>query len=169
MDVVVVRHAEAGDRWQWSGHDRDRPLTAVGHAQAEQLAERLATLPLQQVLTSHYRRCVETVEPLAGRAQLNIDIADALTEGSHAGGLLELLDDPSPATVVACTHGDVIASLLQALDARGVDLGASPRMHKAGVWHLRTINGRLEATYEPPPRHPAPHDPPNDRLEDPAP
>ncbi|MFZ9325595.1 MAG: SixA phosphatase family protein, partial [Ilumatobacteraceae bacterium] len=65
MPVYLVRHAKAGSRNDFDGDDRERPLTNSGRRQAAALATRLAALSPSIIMSSPYRRCVETLEPLA--------------------------------------------------------------------------------------------------------
>jgi len=57
--AYVVRHAKAGDRSDWSGDDRLRPLTKSGQRQAEALADMLEGEPIDRVLSSGYLRCMK--------------------------------------------------------------------------------------------------------------
>ena len=61
MPLLLVRHASAGDRTTWEGDDRERPLDDRGRRDADELVEQLASFHVQAILTSPYRRCVETV------------------------------------------------------------------------------------------------------------
>jgi phosphohistidine phosphatase SixA len=105
---VLVRHASAGDRDDWAGDDRLRPLDARGHRQAIGLAELLGGLELRRVVSSPYVRCVETVEPLAAVLGVPVERDDRLAEGMGRAAL-ELLQEEG---VVCCTHGDVVGELL---------------------------------------------------------
>jgi broad specificity phosphatase PhoE len=87
--VHLARHGEtdwnAAGRWQ--GH-ADRPLTALGRRQALELAERLASVPLDAIYSSDLRRARETAEPAAERHGLEVRTLVALREvdvGSWAG------------------------------------------------------------------------------------
>ena len=84
MAIYVVRHAKAGDRGEWEGDDRLRPLTKSGDRQAEALAAWLKKEPIDAVLSSGYLRCVQTLEPLAAQRKLPIEPRKDLEEG--AGG-----------------------------------------------------------------------------------
>ena len=105
---VLVRHASAGDRHNWDGDDRLRPLDERGRREAAELVEMLRPLGVRRIVSSPYTRCVETVEPLAAELGLEVELDDRLAEGAgdSAG---ELLREEG---VVACTHGDVVHALL---------------------------------------------------------
>ena len=65
MDLVVIRHAIAGDREEWARTgrpDRDRPVTAEGRKRMQENARGLRALvpDLQLLVTSPYTRAVET-------------------------------------------------------------------------------------------------------------
>jgi 8-oxo-dGTP diphosphatase len=73
MPLLLVRHASAGDRDEWDGDDRGRPLDDRGRKQAEELVERLAPYAIEAILSSPARRCVDTVEQLARARGLVLD------------------------------------------------------------------------------------------------
>jgi 8-oxo-dGTP diphosphatase len=114
---VLIRHASAGDRDDWDGDDRLRPLDARGRRQAAALVELLGPLELRRVVSSPYVRCVETLEPLAATLGLSVEQDQRLAEGAGRAALELLLEDGS----VACTHGDVVEELL----GRGLKKGAA--------------------------------------------
>ncbi len=148
--VFLIRHAEAGERSEWTGKDRDRPLTAPGRIQAERLADRLEGQPLDRILTSGYVRCVETMAPMAARGNLIPTLVSWLEEGADAAEALTAL--LAGGSVAACSHGDVVSGILFELADRGVALGSSPRMQKGSMWVLEVVQGRVSsARYLPPP------------------
>ncbi len=132
----VVRHAKAGDREEWSGDDRKRPLTAKGRRQAEALVGVLAALPVSQVFSSPYRRCVQTVEPLARARGLAVERKAELAEGHGLSGLRRFLADPALDRVVLGTHGDVVWELVEDLLARRVADAGDGGYEKASTWIL---------------------------------
>jgi broad specificity phosphatase PhoE len=154
--LLLIRHAQAGSRKDWSGEDRERPLTSKGLHHAAALVDRLAQVNLDRVMSSPYRRCIQTVEPLADAAGLEVEADPALAEGTGDSALLlarAVLADLEGA-VALCTHGDVIPEVLVGLaDEYHLDLGAAPRQEKGSVWYIDVEDGKcLSARYLPPPR-----------------
>jgi len=148
--VLLVRHGEAGERSEWTGVDRDRPLTSEGRVQAERLAALYEGQPLDHLYTSGYLRCLETMEPLAARRGLALEPVAWLEEGADAAQALAAL--LAGGNVVACTHGDVVSGILFELADRGVALGSTPRMRKGSTWVLDVAGGRVSsARYLAPP------------------
>lgn len=108
MTSVLLRHASAGERDDWNGPDRLRPLDARGLRESAELVELLRPLGVRRVVSSPYARCVQTVEPLAAALGVPVELDDRLAEGSGRAAIALLEEDG----VVSCTHGDVIDELL---------------------------------------------------------
>lgn len=123
--LLLIRHAKAMDREQWSGPDVDRPLTVAGVKQAMRLANHWAGAGIGRVLSSPAVRCVETVRPLADALGLAIETDPSLLEG-------QVIALPEWIGVLAvCAHGDNIPMLLQ-----GLGLPGEP-CRKGSVWEVR--------------------------------
>lgn len=152
MPAYVVRHAKAGDRAEWSGDDRMRPLTKSGRRQAEALAGMLDREPIDMILSSGYLRCVQTVEPLGTRRELPVEPVKELEEGAGGESLLRLMLRFRGRNVVFCTHGDVVEELLERLIAAGVLQRARATMEKGSTWVVEEKDGEIaSAKYLPPP------------------
>ncbi|MEY4068795.1 MAG: hypothetical protein RLZZ332_1131 [Actinomycetota bacterium] len=140
VPVYLVRHAKAGSRNDFDGDDRDRPLTNSGRQQAAALAARLAALSPSVIVSSPYRRCVETVEPLAVAIGSEVRLEEMLGEffserSQPEPGLMKLLHS-LPDRAVVCSHGDVIPAIVNALEDRGLHIHGEPQWQKASVWVL---------------------------------
>ena len=72
--VYLIRHCKT------SGQAADRPLTAEGVAQAEELATFLAPLGIERIVSSPYERAVRSIEPLAKRLGLRVETDERLAE-----------------------------------------------------------------------------------------
>jgi len=132
----VVRHAKAGDREDWSGDDRLRPLTKKGQKQAEELVEVFRKFAVTEIFSSPYLRCMQTVEPLARARGLKVKPSPSLEEGHGLEGLAEFLGDRSLDHVVLSTHGDIMWELVEDLVAREVIKPGDGGYEKGAAWTL---------------------------------
>lgn len=64
IDILLVRHCET------SAQDPDAPLTDAGHRQADELAEFLLPFAVDRIVSSPFRRALQTIEPFAERTGL---------------------------------------------------------------------------------------------------
>jgi 8-oxo-dGTP diphosphatase len=141
--AYVVRHAKAGDRAEWSGDDRMRPLTKSGQRQSEALATMLAGEPIDKILSSGYLRCVQTVVPLGASRKLPVEPVKELEEGAGGDSVLRLVQKFRGRNIVLCTHGDVMEELLEGLIAQGLLQRARANMEKGATWVLEEKDGKI--------------------------
>jgi 8-oxo-(d)GTP phosphatase len=152
--LLLVRHADAGDRSDWDGPDELRPLSTAGRRQARRLAEVLPLFGPGAVLSAEPVRCRETVEPLAaavgvavgnlpelGEERFQEDPRTALTVVEE---LLAAPPDAGP--VVVCSQGGAIPSLLLALGV-ATEGRPWPPSAKGSVWAIGGRAGALLADY----------------------
>ena len=117
---IVLRHARAGKKIPNRSKDFKRGLERQGDAVARQLPELItSSLRPAAIISSPFRRCLQTVEPLAQAIGLAVVEDDRF---SPTGGAIvrDAFSDVAADSVV-CTHGEVIARLLgrQAQCAKG--------------------------------------------------
>jgi phosphohistidine phosphatase SixA len=140
--LLVVRHADAGDKRSWTGSDSQRPLSPDGHLQAEGLVVRLEDYPIDRILCSPTLRCYQTVEPLARDRLLQIETAPALGVDTTPAQLLALFWDLELRNSVLCTHGEGIGLLLTRLIADALLADDTLDWPKGSTWLLERINRR---------------------------
>ncbi|MEY8038804.1 NUDIX hydrolase [Saccharopolyspora cebuensis] len=145
--VLLVRHANAGSRSEWTGDDVLRPLDDSGIAQRDALHSLLPVFGPRRIYSAPRLRCTETVAPIA--ADLGVEVGgeplfseevyrDRPTEAVRR--LREIADGAGPALV--CSQGGVIPDLVTRLAADGgLDLG-EVASRKGSVW---TLTFRREA------------------------
>jgi phosphohistidine phosphatase SixA len=139
MRVLLVRHARAGDRRDWDGDDRIRPLDKKGRRQAKAIAKALTELGAERLLSSSYLRCTQTLEPAAQKLGVPIEERDELAEGSARSDVLRLVDGLSE-TAALCTHGDVLEALFPGRSCQ-----------KGSIWVVDVRDGELSPErYVPP-------------------
>ncbi|MPY65790.1 histidine phosphatase family protein [Deinococcus sp. SDU3-2] len=78
-DLLLVRHAKA------SGQVPDAPLTPDGETAAARLAEALADAGITRIVSSPWRRAVDTARPLSERLGLEVETDTRLTERVLSG------------------------------------------------------------------------------------
>jgi broad specificity phosphatase PhoE len=151
MPLLVVRHTRAGSRRHWDGPDEKRPLSGRGRRQAAALVNVLAPFAPTRILSSPYVRCVESVEPLAEKLAVAVEVSDALAEGAPAEEVVALARSLMGSTAAVCSHGDVIFALLHALARDGLELPSDHECAKGSTWVLHARKGRYaSARYLPP-------------------
>jgi 8-oxo-dGTP diphosphatase len=150
--IHLLRHAAAGNRDNFNGDDRERPLTKKGKAQAKSIAESLREREIERIVTSPYKRCVQTVEPLAKMIGATIEISDALAEGPDIDASYDLIHNLAGANAVLCSHGDVIPAAMNRLMWLGLTLHSRFYCSKGSIWEVDIESGRYtEGRYVPPP------------------
>ncbi len=86
--ILLIRHGET--LWNRSGRVQgwqDSPLSDVGRAQAQALAERLAGDPVERLIASDLGRARETAAPIADRLGIAVELDPGLRERNY--GILE--------------------------------------------------------------------------------
>jgi 8-oxo-(d)GTP phosphatase len=148
--LLVVRHADAGDKGSWTGPDRLRPLSPTGCRQAEGLLVRLEDYPVDRILSGPTLRSQQTVQPLARDRFLAVEPLAALGVDAGPTQLRAVLWDRRLRNAVLCTHGAVIGRLLAELVADGLVAEDPLDWPKGSTWLLqrtdqRQVYGRLLA------------------------
>lgn len=153
--VVVVRHGRARSRSAWGRGELSRPLTPQGAAQAAALGPLLGAFGVRRVLTSPWERCLASVLPYTGRAGVDAELVEELTEAAALAdpGRVETLTDhlleEADGTLV-CTHRPVLPTVLGRVDeaSRRWTVGMVPakdpwlRPGEALVAHVAARGGR---------------------------
>lgn len=145
MTILLVRHAHAGARSDWDQRDSERPLSEKGRHQVDALTAHLAGARIDRVLSSAAVRCQQTVAPVAGPRQLEVEVHPALTEGATATATTTLIRQLAADGVHAAlsSHGDVIPAALHALAADGVEVDTSHGLPKGTYYELTVADGTV--------------------------
>lgn len=116
-DPPAARQGQA--RSSWTKAEGDRTLAATGVRQAEAVGRLLTVWKPVRVVTSPWRRCLDTVLPYvrASRDKVKIRLVEDLTEHraarkprKAAAAVVRLFDKRQPA--VLCTHRPVLPTIL---------------------------------------------------------
>jgi 8-oxo-dGTP pyrophosphatase MutT (NUDIX family)/phosphohistidine phosphatase SixA len=128
VPLILLRHAKALPRSQWSSDDGDRPLDKGGTADAASLAPLLSCFaPAAEVVSSPTARCLDTVRPYAdlsgSKVRTELALAPPAGQGQGPGPdsyplISALVAAEAPAIV--CGHRENLPALLDvALTAAG--------------------------------------------------
>jgi 8-oxo-(d)GTP phosphatase len=147
--LIIVRHAKAMDRRDWSKKDSARPVNSRGRRQSRLLIPMLDAYGAARLVSSTSARCLSTLMPYAHHRELRLETYSQLTEeeGSRdAKGVARLVNrirnqaagEQEP--TVICVHRPVLPYILEALDMAPATLVTGEFL----VAHL-TVNGDVHA------------------------
>ncbi len=118
VELLLLRHAHAGDPASWQGPDDVRPLSGRGRRQAEQMGRLLAEggVAPSIFLTSPLARARETAEIVAGIVGAPVRLEPRLVGGLDLGVVEEILRDAGdPPRPVLVGHDPDFSELLVTL------------------------------------------------------
>jgi len=80
MKLYLVRHGQSIGNVDKIHQHADTPLSELGISQANELAKRFTSIPLDLILTSHFKRAKSTAEIVAKKTEVKIEICELLRE-----------------------------------------------------------------------------------------
>ncbi len=149
--LLVVRHAKAGSRAEWTEADELRPLSHNGEKQVPPIRRLAPVYGVDRVYSAPLVRCVRTVQPVADDLGVKVLEEELLAEKAYTGmeeaavrRMLEIVaGDEAP---MVCSQGGVIPDLVSRLakDA-GLRLASRVQAKKGSVWALFFAGSELVA------------------------
>ena len=121
--LILLRHAKATPRTDWSGEEAKRPLLPEGKTQAKRLISVIGSFGPNRLVTSPWARCKQTVEPYAtsrgktliARSQLT-ELTNALSPRKTRHAVEALFDQRNSALL--CSHRPALPTITQTLASR---------------------------------------------------
>jgi 8-oxo-dGTP diphosphatase len=157
VPLVVLRHASAGHKKDWTGDDLLRPLDFKGQSQARTLVSLLGCFGPVRVVSSPATRCLATIEPYAGHVGAPVVIepalmlprhpesdtsADQVTHPEVVGAVRGMLADGIP--TVICAHRENIPDIMAvACEYLNAPPPPSPSLPKSSFWVLQAAESML--------------------------
>jgi 8-oxo-dGTP pyrophosphatase MutT (NUDIX family) len=125
IPLVIVRHAKAMDRKDWTKKDVARPINAQGRKQARLLVPMLDAYGVEKLVSSTAARCLSTLQPYATASKHKVAAYPGLTEEEGSDdprGVAKIvqrvrasaLRTGRPAAI--CVHRPVLPHILEALE-----------------------------------------------------
>ncbi len=119
MDLYLVRHAQSRNNAQPAAlRVEDPPLTDLGHLQARLLAARVAELRLTRLITSPFRRALQTAEHLRQATGLTPEIWIDLHE---TGGCVHGVEPASMVGRPGMSRAEILAEFPGCQIEPGID------------------------------------------------
>jgi 8-oxo-(d)GTP phosphatase len=151
--LLLLRHADAVKRSEWSDAEQIRPLTAGGADDAVALGPLLSAYGVERVISSNTLRCTDTVRPYAQQEGVPLEEEPLFSEDGfkqHRDDTLELamrlltIDRPT----VVCSHRPVLPDLMVLLCRRSGMKPPAHGLHAGAFWVLHLADGRVVAVEE---------------------
>jgi 8-oxo-dGTP diphosphatase len=148
--ILLVRHARAGKKEQWSGDDALRPLDPVGVGQARRISAVAPCYGPVRIASADLLRCADSVRCVSLQLGVAIDIEPKL--GSEAyrndpqatlGWVREQI--AAGGTSLLCSQGEVIPDLISRLAGAGARQLRRPPSRKGSMWMLSFAGEQLIA------------------------
>jgi 8-oxo-dGTP pyrophosphatase MutT (NUDIX family)/phosphohistidine phosphatase SixA len=122
--IIILRHAKATPRDQWKKGEATRPLLPEGLIQAAGLATTLKAYSPKLVVTSRWKRCMDTVLPYLNKHKSKLLERSQLSELGAKNGpkrtikLVRKLVDTGK-SVVICSHRPALPTIVKAIGEYG--------------------------------------------------
>jgi phosphohistidine phosphatase len=117
MDLIILRHGEAGKRMVVTGKDAERTLTVSGKEEVKEVAECMRNLSLKFdiIVTSPLKRATETSEIVAKTLKLEkaVEMWDELKPEGDSKALYRRLSKLKPdSSVLVVGHEPYLSSMI---------------------------------------------------------
>lgn len=133
--LIVLRHAPATSRLGWFGYDGDRTLTDEGLKVAKRLVPLLSAFGPKRLVTSPWKRCVDTIQPFAKQKKLKLIERIQLSERKNTNrpkSTENVVRDEifKAKNSLICSHRPALPSILDEI-AKRADLQLGLQLHQA--------------------------------------
>jgi 8-oxo-dGTP diphosphatase len=146
--LIILRHTKALERGDWDEDDSLRPLEDVGQVQAHQLVNRLAPFAIDEIYTSDYLRCLQTVAPLADARRItpvsipNLNEANFELDPQRAITFANALKQDQK-NILICSHNPVIPTMLRGILNTKLKNRDLMKLEPGDAWIVHRINGEI--------------------------
>jgi 8-oxo-dGTP diphosphatase len=146
--LIILRHTKSLERGDWDEEDSLRTLNETGFDQAQQLIKHLQPFAIDELYTSDYTRCVQTVTPLAHTRGLSITTVPSLNEESFevdpekAIAFANALKQDEK-NILICSHNPVIPSMLRGILNTKLKTKELIKLEPGDAWIVHRVRGEI--------------------------
>ena len=148
--LIILRHTKALERGDWDGDDSLRTLNEKGFAQAQSLIDHLAPFAIDEIYSSDFTRCVQSVSPLGESRGLVVSKVPSLNEAtfesdpersiSFANALKQ-----DERNILICSHNPVIPTMLRGILNTKLKNKDLIKLEPGDAWLVHRVKGEIVA------------------------
>jgi len=143
---ILLRHAKAITRDEWPGDDDDRPLDSLGSYQVDRLVPIYGVYKLEQIHSSDAIRCFDTVNSLARKLDIALEVSEKLSESAYKKDkerainyCKDLIKEDK--SILICSHNPILPKLLNKLTKKAEVEADDEKLLPADSWVIHR-NGK---------------------------
>jgi len=142
----LILHAKAITRDEWQGDDDDRPLDSLGSYQADRLISIYEVYKLEQIHSSDAIRCFDTVNSLARKLNITLEVSGKLSESAYKKDKEKAFDYckeliKADKSILICSHNPILPKLFHYLTKKAEVETDDEKLQPADSWVIHR-NGR---------------------------
>ncbi|KAA0549510.1 histidine phosphatase family protein [Bacillus sp. BGMRC 2118] len=131
--LYVIRHCKA------TGQEREAALTDDGRQQALELSEFLSEYPIKRIISSPYKRTVESITPYADKMGIEIEkderLGERLLSPENQPNWLDVLEQSFQDLTLSLEGGESSQDAMNRVKSLLLELENTPEEHIALVSH----------------------------------
>ena len=146
--LIIVRHTKALERGDWDDLDSKRTLDERGFAQSEKLIQHLEPFGIDEIYSSDYIRCVQTVTPLAQSRGLKITEIPNLNEANFQFDPERAISFANAVkqdekNILICSHNPVIPTMLRGILNTKLKNKDLIKLEPGDAWIVHRVRGEI--------------------------
>jgi len=146
--LVILRHTKALERGDWDEEDSQRTLDEIGFDQAQLLIKHLEPFAIDEIYTSDYVRCVQTVTPLSHSRGLNMTKVPSLNEETFNEDPLRSVSfanalKQDEKNILICSHNPVIPTMLRGILNTKLKNKDLIKLEPGDAWIVHRLRGEI--------------------------
>jgi 8-oxo-dGTP diphosphatase len=146
--LIILRHTKALERGDWDEEDSQRTLDEIGFDQAQLLIKHLEPFAIDEIYTSNYLRCVQTVTPLSHSRGLNVTQVPSLNEETFNEDPLRSVSfanalKQDEKNILICSHNPVIPTMLRGILNTKLKNRDLIKLEPGDAWIVHRVRGEI--------------------------